>query len=38
MIRKYQNYTLQTKAWYREEDPQNIYSNKTGLDKQKFSA
>ena len=29
MIRKYHNHTLQTNPWHLEEEPQNIYSNKT---------
>ena len=29
MVRKYHNHTLQTNPRYREEEPQNIYSNKT---------
>ena len=29
VIRKYRNHTLQTNPWHREEEPQNIKSNKT---------
>ena len=29
MIRKYHNYILQTNPLHREEEPQNIYNNKT---------
>ena len=29
MIRKYHKHTLQTSPWIRDEEPQNIYINKT---------
>ena len=35
MIRKYNNHTLQTNPWLREEESQNIYTNKTSVRQQK---
>ena len=37
MIRKYHKHTLQTSPWIRDEEPQNIYINKT-MDGKKYKA
>ena len=37
MIRKYHNYTLQANSGHREEEPHNIYRNKTSVGQLKQS-
>ena len=37
MNRKYHNHTLQTNPWHHEEEPRNIYSNKTSKRQLKLS-